>query len=48
MRLDFNENVVDGLCVTHPVAFPPCKHTLEAYSEAASLAASRAFYTARV
>ena len=44
MRLDFNENVVDGLCVTHPVAFPPGKHTLEAYMEAASLAASRAFY----
>ena len=44
MRLDFNENVVDGLCVTHPVAFPPGKHTLEAYMEAASLAASRAFF----
>ena len=44
MRLDFNENVVDGLCVTHPAAFPPGKHTLEAYMEAASLAASRAFY----
>ena len=44
MRSDFRENVVDGLCVTHPDAFPPGKHTLEAYMEAASLAASRAFF----
>ena len=44
MAEDFQENVVDGLCVSHPRDFPPGTHTLEAYMEAASLAASRAFF----
>ena len=41
---DFEEHVERGLCVNHPDAFPAKKHSLRDYLEAASVAASRAFF----
>ena len=44
MADDFREHVEEGLCVNHPKTFPPGAHTLQDYLEAASIAASRAFF----
>ena len=44
MADDFREHVEESLCVNHPKTFPPGAHTLQDYLEAASIAASRAFF----
>ena len=44
LRADYDEEVVNGLCVAHPEKFRREELTFERYLEAASLSASRAFY----
>ena len=48
MLEDFTEHVTEGLSRRYPERFPPGAFTFEAYLEAASISASRAFYIGEV